>query len=316
MAQYSFERVRPEYEKFWQGMHVVKASEALAEARWVIAHKDRLKAQEKLTRVPWAVAGCLILREAGQRRAFESWAHNGDAMRDRNGQPIRTKNVTANRPPNPDCTWEEGCYDAYIVCDTLGVVSHWTIAYVAYAAEKFNGWAYRSPRINIPSPYLWGGTSVQKRGKFIRDHVYDATVMDPQIGVMAVLWAVMELDPEARFEEAPPTAPASQEPDQEQAPEEEPVPPQQSPKAHDTETGQQGRLKVSRTMWGGVLQYGAGAWAAVEGFWDKINDPIHLTMFLAILGLGSGALYMVITGRINVQKLVAHLAYDDTQENT
>ena len=32
--------------------------------------------------------------------------------------------------------------------------------------ETFNGFGYRAPTRNIPSPYLVGGTSVQKRGKF------------------------------------------------------------------------------------------------------------------------------------------------------
>jgi lysozyme family protein len=53
--------------------------------------------------------------------------------------------------------------------------------------ETFNGFGYRAPTRNIPSPYLVGGTSVQKRGKFTADSHYDPSVIDPQIGGLAIL---------------------------------------------------------------------------------------------------------------------------------
>lgn len=303
MAQYRFERLQPEYARLWAAMTVTRLDAAIAEARQVIAHKDRYKAVERLTGVPWFVAGCLNLRESGGR--FDAWAHNGDPMRDRAGQPVRTVNVTANRPPDPDVSWEEGCHDAYIVCEHFGEIDRWSPEPVAYAGERFNGFAYRNPRIGIPSPYLWGGTSVQKRGKFIRDHVYDATVMDPQLGVMAVLKALMQLDPEAVFPEAPP-APA---PDDE--PETPAAPAPRSPRADDTETEVK-PLRKSRTIWGGLIGYAATAISTVEGFFDKLDNPYHLAAFLALLGAGGVATWLVISGRINVQKLVAHLSEDDT----
>lgn len=61
---------------------------------------------------------------------------------------------------------------------------------VAYASEKFNGFGYRSR--GMVSPYLWGGTSVQDRGKFVSDGVFDRSTMDPQIGTMALLRVIME----------------------------------------------------------------------------------------------------------------------------
>jgi hypothetical protein len=141
-----------------------------------------------------------------------------------------TVHQPAGRPPNPAVSWEEGAYDALVVCEQLDKLTDWGPERVAYAAEKFNGFGYRSPSRNIPSPYLWGETSMQQKGKFVEDDKYDPTVMDPQIGAMAVLKQMMALDPEVRFDAAKPSPP--------EPPEIPPVdtPPPPSPKAIDTES--------------------------------------------------------------------------------
>ena len=196
MAQYSFESLQEEYKRLWSQMKVIKVPEATQEARRVIGGKIRYKVVESRTGVPWFVVGCMHMRESGGR--FDTWLHNGDPMK-RNGVPVKTVHVPANRPPNPNVSWEEGAYDAIVVVEHLDLIKEWGPEHVAYANEKFNGFGYRRPSINIPSPYLWGGTNVQKRGKYVRDGVYDANTMDPQLGAMAVLKRVMELDPEAHF---------------------------------------------------------------------------------------------------------------------
>ena len=318
-TQYRFERVEPEYTKFWASMHVTRPSAALKAVREeLLPHKDRYKAQEKLTGIPYFVSMCLYYREALHPARFDAWAHNGDPMKDRQGRPIRTVNVTANRPPDPNVSWEEGCHDAYIVCDTLGLITQWSPARVAYAAESFNGWGYRSPRINIPSPYLWGGTSVQKKGKFVADHNFDATVMDEQIGVMAILWAIMELDPEARFPDAvvpapAPTPPAGPFDEDDRDADNAPAAPK-SPKAGDSESAQKDRLPKSRTIWGSVVSTITGVTSALAGFWDKLDSTPHLIAFGMILVALAGGAYMIVTGRINVQKLVEHLSIDDGED--
>lgn len=194
-----------EYDTYWSQMKVVKTNEATAQANQIIAHKDRYKAVEKTTGVPWFVIGCLHMRESNGN--FNTWLHNGDPMRDHNWKPVQTFHEPPHRPPNPDVTWEEGAFDALVTCEHLDQIKTWGPAPVAFAAEKFNGPGYRNPKINIPSPYLWGGTTIQKLGKFIRDGVFDHSVMDPQIGVMAVLYMLMMLDPEAKFPEVVTTPP-------------------------------------------------------------------------------------------------------------
>jgi lysozyme family protein len=51
----------------------------------------------------------------------------------------------------------------------------------------------------IPSPYSFGGTTVQKPGKFIRDHAFSSTTMDPQLGTLAIVEKLFELDPSLKF---------------------------------------------------------------------------------------------------------------------
>jgi lysozyme family protein len=203
MAQYAFESVRDDYTAWWSQMTVTKVAEANAQAQAIIKDKARLKALEPRVKVPWFVVGCLLMREAGMthdgRLHFDVWLHNGDPMHNSKGQPIRTVHKPANRPPNPNCTFEDGAYDALVVVEHLDLITDWGPERVAYAMEKFNGFGYRAPTRNIPSPYLVGGTSVQKRGKFTSDSHYDPDVMDPQIGGLAVLKQLMALDLDARF---------------------------------------------------------------------------------------------------------------------
>jgi lysozyme family protein len=311
MALYAFESVRAGYADLWAKMTVTRVAEANVQARVIIANKARYKAVEARTRVKWFVIGCLHLREGGLPKEgkpdFDAWLHNGDPMRDKSGKPIKTVHKPAGRPPNPSVPWEDGAYDALVVCEQLDKITDWGPERVAYAAEKFNGFGYRSPARNIPSPYLWGGTSVQKPGKFVKDGKYDATVMDLQIGAMAVLKQMMALDGEVRFNAAQPSPP--------EPPEVPPLdaPPPLSGKAIDTETEVKPIAK-SKTVWGGVLAWLSGMSGAVAAFFEHLDNPYTLAAFVIIALMASVGGYLVIKGRVDVNKIVEHLSDDDTQE--
>ncbi len=158
--------------------------------------RARFRAVEQRTGVPWFVTGIVLTREAGSPPNFHAWLHNGDPMFDHKGCPRQTVNVPAQRPPDPAVSWEDGAVDAYEIEGLLDR-SDWSPALVAWLLEKFNGFGYRIYH-RVPSPYLWGGTTVQQRGKYTADRMWDATVMDPQIGGMALLAALMEREPEIR----------------------------------------------------------------------------------------------------------------------
>ena len=54
----------------------------------------------------------------------------------------------------------------------------------------YNGTGYPGP-----SPYIWGATNQQVRGKFIRDRVFSHSTWDTQLGCAAMLMGMLKLDP-------------------------------------------------------------------------------------------------------------------------
>lgn len=309
MAQYRFERLEKEYDLLWQNMEIVKATGARNEAKFVIKHKERYQRIEKRTGVPWFVIGCIHLRESGRDDDFSTWLHNGDPMRDSQGRPIQTVHDPANRPPNPGVTFDDGAYDALVVCEHFNEVKSWGPARVAYVFETMNGFGYRAPSRNIPSPYLWGGTNIQKPGKFIHDGPdgWRPEVVDQQVGAMAVLRAVMDADPDAYFEDKPIEVHPN--------PSKHDMLPPKSPKAEDTETSIP-PLTRSKTIWGQILGLFGAVGGIVSGFFDKLDNPYTLTAFVLILGVVSFGAYMVFKGRVDMQKLAKHLAPDDSETPT
>lgn len=291
MAQYSFERLRSEYERLWAQMTVLKTQAVAVQAKKVIASKARYTEVERRTSVPWFVVGCLHMRESNGN--FNTYLGNG--------QPLNRVTTIVPKGRGPWSSFEDGAADALAI-DHLDQVKAWTAARVAYAMESFNGFGYRSPSRNIPSPYLWGGTNIQKPGKFVRDGVYDRSVVDPQIGGMAVLKSIIELDKTAKFSTPTPkpTAPPAQKPSIEEAP---------SPKAEDDESRVKPITK-SKTMWGNTMQWlsgvGATFMAALAGV------PWQVWVVLGVL-IAIGA-FLVYKGRIDVQKVVEHLSQDDTAD--
>jgi hypothetical protein len=56
----------------------------------------------------------------------------------------------------------------------------------------------------LPSPYIWSGTDQYKSGKYVRDGIYDPDVVDGQLGCAGLLMAMMQLDPDIRFDDQRP----------------------------------------------------------------------------------------------------------------
>ena len=51
--------------------------------------------------------------------------------------------------------------------------------------ESFNGFGYRNH--GIAAPYLWSGTTLYARGKYVSDGRFDPLAVDKQMGVAAIL---------------------------------------------------------------------------------------------------------------------------------
>jgi Uncharacterized conserved protein len=287
---------------------VRRQAKADKQANRIISAKARYQVVSKETSVPWFAIGALHMRESSGD--FTTWLHNGDRMKV-NGVPARTKHVPAGRPPNPNCSWEDGAIDA-LRYEQLDGITDWCVERLAYAAEKFNGFGYRNPNKNIPSPYLWGGTSVQITGKFTSDGKYDPYELDPQIGVMAILKRLSVLDPTTTFPGEPQALPIEQVADVATAPDAPDQNDQQDQgKAVDDES-QVKSLGKSKTIWGGALGLLSTTGASASGIFSHLDNPYTLAAFMTIAAGGTVAAYLVFKGRIDINKIVEHLSQDDT----
>lgn len=235
-------KLRDEYNALWNGM-VVSASNRKESARWarkILAHKDRYQKIEQRTGVPWHFIALTHYRESSLD--FRGVLHNGQKII---GTGRKTTIVPKGR--GPFSTFEEAAYDALVTVKGYSRNLDWSIGPYIYRIEGYNGYGYHYR--GIPSPYLWGGSNRQKRGKYVRDGVYDPNVWDTQLGVMTLLRALMDLDPSIDFdgeklpEPAPNPPPPDIEPEEDEDFEADPTPP--SPKAEE-ETKPAVR---SKTIW-------------------------------------------------------------------
>jgi lysozyme family protein len=161
------------------------------------------------TGVPVAVLMALAEREMSG--SLHCYFGNGQRL------TMRTTIVPKGRGPFQDNIegFIRGALDALHLdgLDQIAKTSEgWSMPRACYEHTTFNGWGY-----GILSPYVFGGTTVQRRGKYVRDGVYDPNVMDPQLGTLAIMEELFKQDPSLIFadsvakvipaEDAPPIVP-------------------------------------------------------------------------------------------------------------
>lgn len=107
------------------------------------------------------------------------------------GSPLthRTRYVPKGRPlGNPPFTWEQSAEDAlYKLKDLENKVDWKSMPHTLAAIERFNGMGYWKYHREVPSPYVWNGTTVARRGKYVSDGRFDRYAVDKQIGCAAIL---------------------------------------------------------------------------------------------------------------------------------
>ena len=175
-----FEAVAREYSTLWDNMEITR-DEALMRKTVdrILSCRAAYEEVERLTNVPWYVVGIMDMREGGG--GARKHLHNGDSLK----RP--TVQVPAHRPPgNGPFTFVQSAVDCVRECKGWDKITDWTIERMAYVFETMNGFGYRLYR-NMHSPYLWGGTNHQDKGKYIADGVFSKSVMDPQHGCMPLL---------------------------------------------------------------------------------------------------------------------------------
>lgn len=183
MVNYTVMGLKQEYIYKYNNMVIERVDSINHATDKVIQGKERYKTIEALTNVPWYFIGILHLRESDCN--FNTHLHNGDSLK------ARTRQVPAGRPVkgNPPFTFEESALDA-LGYEGFLKIKDWSIEQMAYNFEQYNGWGYRMN--GVPSAYLWSGTNQYKSGKYVADHVFDPSVVDVQVGTMAVLKVILE----------------------------------------------------------------------------------------------------------------------------
>lgn len=139
----------------------------------------RYEAVSSTTRVPSATIAVIHNMECGQK---ETNLCNGDSL------ARRTWQVPAGRPPppaKPPFTWEFAATDA-LLYDRLDRVDWHDLGAALNAIEGYNGWGYLLYHKRTPSPYITGGTTAARPGKYVKDGVWSPTALSDQIGAIAI----------------------------------------------------------------------------------------------------------------------------------
>lgn len=126
--------------------------------------------------------------------SFEREASSNFNLNPAQGWPLHSfsKWIPHNGPFQ---TWQAAAIAAYHLngLDKVGA-DNWSWELICFYGETFNGFGYRDVH-RMHSPYLWGGTNIQTRGKYTADDKFDPDVMDPQIGIIPLARRMVELDP-------------------------------------------------------------------------------------------------------------------------
>ncbi len=155
-------------------------------AAQLLAHKARYQAIEARTGVPWHLIAILHLRESNAN--FDTYLGNG--------QSLHRRTTIVPRGRGPFASFEDGAVDALKI-DGLTSVKDWRLEKELYYCEIFNGAGYDAR--GLPSPYVWGGTSVQRPGKYVSDGRFSSTTWDTQPGCAPILATMAKHDPSITF---------------------------------------------------------------------------------------------------------------------
>jgi lysozyme family protein len=153
-------------------------------AKSLVAAKSRYQTVAAKTGVPWFVIAVIHERESSQN--WRASLAQGD--------PWNRMSIHVPAGRGPFKSWEDAAIDALTECAPyLAHHKDWSIAGTLTQLEQYNGLGYAAR--DVPSPYLWAGTDQYKSGKFVRDGIFRAAVVDKQPGCATLLQRMMQLDP-------------------------------------------------------------------------------------------------------------------------
>jgi lysozyme family protein len=181
----------PQYAKWWDVMVIRPARVAEFEryAHFAIDHKTIYTQIGTATGLPWHMIAVLHRRESDAN--FNTYLGNGQSLEH------KTTEVPANRGPfrGPNA-FINGAVDA-VHQEGWASITDWRLEKELFYCEGFNGPGYDNR--GLPSPYIWGGTNIQKPGKYVSDRKWSPSAMDTQPGCAPILATIAKLDPSVRF---------------------------------------------------------------------------------------------------------------------
>lgn len=163
-----------------------RAEEFAAYALFAIKHKETYQEIAAATGLPWHMIAVLHRRESDAN--FDTYLGNG--------QPLDHITTEVPRGRGPFKDFITGAIDA-VRQEGWAQILDWRLEKELFYSESFNGPGYDMR--HIPSPYLWGGTNIQVRGKFTVDHGFDPFETDPQPGCAPILKTIATLDSSVVF---------------------------------------------------------------------------------------------------------------------
>ena len=109
----------------------------------IVGQKARYKAVGTPLGIPWWFVGVIHDLEGG--RNFHTHLHNGDPL------THKTVHVPKGRPPgNPPFTFEASARDA-LTMEGFAHKADWSMSQALFRLERYNGFGYRKPSINLHS---------------------------------------------------------------------------------------------------------------------------------------------------------------------
>lgn len=176
------------YTNLWNTMEVSQAWAKTARriCEKIAANQHRYAKATHGTSVPWWFVAVVHTMECSLR--FDQHLHNGDPL------TARTVHVPKDRPAagSPPFTWEESARDA-LEYDRLLGVTDWSLVSALYHWHRFNGINNEYKRRSIPTPYLWSGCQHYKKGKYVKDGVFDPNAVSKQVGAAVLLKTLIDL---------------------------------------------------------------------------------------------------------------------------
>ena len=136
--------------------------------------------------IPWWFIGVIHYREASFYKTRH--LHNGDPL------TSRTVHVPSGRPKNgrPPFTFEESASDA-LLYKKLDRENRWhLLSRSLWLLEGYNGYGYIKYHSDVLSPYIWGGTSLYRKGGYASDGKFSNTYVSKQIGCAPILKVLKE----------------------------------------------------------------------------------------------------------------------------